>query len=347
MLKLYRRKPTGPYYLRGTIAGVSIYESTGTDQKPGADLIRIKRETEIFERHVLGKAATITFAQAALTYLEAGGEARFLGKILEHIGPATKLSDIDTAAINKAANAIFPDCAPATINRQLITPISAVINMAANDGLTDYRKFKRRKTPKFRTRWLTPEEAERLLRAASPHLKPILYCLLGTGARTAEALSIEAQFFYPNTGEIWLPNVKNDHPRMIQLPPRALTAMIKSDLPQDGPIFLTPKGKPYIMRTNGGGQIAGAMRKACESADLGPDVTPHTLRHTWATWYYSATRDFGGLMDLGGWQRAEMAQGYRKIAPADLAVRLAHHGWQFGQQRAPFESTTPRLYQVK
>ena len=80
---------------------------------------------------------------------------------------------------------------------------------------------------------------------------------------------------------------------------------------------------------NGGGQIQSAFATARARAGLGPDVTPHILRHTWATWFYAQTRDFGRMLDLGGWRTTSTAERYRKIAPADLAARLDRAGWDF------------------
>lgn len=329
MLKRYQRKTGGNWYLRGTVAGHSIHESTGTSERRIAEAIRIRREAELLERRAYGPKATVTFAEAALTYLESGGEGRFLTQILRHFGPDTLLAQIDNATVNRAALAIYPDARGATINRQLITPISAIINMAAKNDLCSPRHFKRRADDRKRLRWLTPEEAERLIAAAPPHLLAPLGLLLGGGCRTGEALALDVSTFYPNTGEAYLPDTKNGHPRMIRLPTRALDMVLSQDIPDVGPICRTPKGMPYVIRENGGGQIAGAFRKACEAADLGPEVTPHVLRHTWATWFYAQTRDFGGLLDLGGWQKADMANRYRKIPPSDLAGRLFAHGWDF------------------
>lgn len=329
MLKLFRRADKGNFYIRGTVAGCRVYESTGVSHRPTADAIRIRRESELLARRAYGKAQTLTFAEAALSYMQGGGESRFMARILHHFGPDTLIDDVDNAMINDLIAKHCGHLAPATINRQVITPISAVVNMAADEGLTRLRKFKRRKVPKMGKIWITPEEAERLINAASDHLRPILFCLLGTGARTSEVLGLDAAFYYPNTNEAWLPDTKNGHPRMLRMPERAARAIDASNPPDVGPIFLTPKGKPYVLRQNGGGQIAKAFNDARDAAGIDPAVTPHKLRHTWATWYYAATRDFGGLLDLGGWEKPEMAQGYRKIAPADLADRLLAHGWDF------------------
>lgn len=335
MLKCYQRTRGANYTLRGTVAGVRIYESTGTNRRALADAYRARREAEILERHTYGRATTTTFAQAALSYMRAGGEARFLRQLLEYFGPEARLTDIDNAAVFACAEALHGRSAPATINRCVITPISAVYNFAADDGLCERRRFRRRKGDNRRLRWLTPQEADALIEGAARHILPAIALMLGGGCRSSEALSLEAATYYQATGEAYITRSKNGDGRMIALPRRAQALLEAGGLPEAGPLCRTPKGQAYIMRENGGGQISGAFRKACDRAGLGPDVTPHVLRHTWATWYYAQTRDFGGLMDRGGWRKADMANRYRKIAPADLADRLIAHGWDFGARAAP------------
>lgn len=333
-LRLTRRTAGGNYYLRGAVAGQRIYESTGTSKRGAAEAIRIRRERDLLDRHVYGKAATLTFGEAALAYMDAGGEARFLEPILTHAGPDTLLHEIDNAWLSAAAEALYPGAAPATVNRQLIGPVSAIVNMAADEGLAEPRRFRRRREGAGRTRWLTPEEAEALLAAAAavqPHLLPALGLMLGGGARSGEVIGLTVERYYPATGEAWLAETKNGDARMIRLPGRAQELVLARPLPEAGAICRTPRGRAYIRRSNGGGQLSGAFTAARSKAGLGPDVTPHVLRHTWATWYYAATRDFGGLLDLGGWRKADMAQRYRKIAPSDLAERLLRHGWNFNQ----------------
>jgi integrase len=110
-------------------------------------------------------------------------------------------------------------------------------------------------------------------------------------------------------------------------------------LPSSGPVFTTDHGKPYetdrIAKSGkrDSASIKTAFNRARAAAGLqadGPDkVTPHTIRHTWATWHYAQNRDFGALLDLGGWSSADVANIYRKIAPDDLGARLLAHGWDF------------------
>jgi integrase len=322
------KKRGAVYYARGTVAGFLIRESTGCRTRPQADAWAIRREKEILDRHAYGAAATLTFGEAAHAYLQAGGEGRYLARILEHLGPRQLVAPIDNTMVLKWAGDLYPDAAPATINRQVIGPISAVVNMAAENGMTQPRKFRRLKSTGRRTRWLDPAEMDRLLDNAAAHLVPVLACLIGSGCRLSEALGADRTNWHPDTGELWLPETKNGHPRMVQMPARARD-MMAAGVALEGRLFRTPKGQPYVMREHCGGQVQTAFNNARTAAKLGSDVTPHVLRHTWATWYYAQTKDFGRMLDLGGWRTTVTAERYRKIAPANLGDRLAKHGWDF------------------
>jgi hypothetical protein len=48
------------------------------------------------------------------------------------------------------------------------------MKMAADDGLCDARTFRRRKVTTRKTRWLTPEEFDRLAAGLEPHIVPII-----------------------------------------------------------------------------------------------------------------------------------------------------------------------------
>jgi integrase len=329
-LKIFRRagSKSKTYYMRGTVAGHSVYKSTGLVARADAAAFANRYERQILERHALGEKATLTFAEAALDYMETGGEARFLPPILEHFGPDTRVADLDNRQLAEAAQAIYPAGSNATINRQLIKPVSAIVNRAAENGRADPKKFHTLPVPRSRRDWLDPAEFDAILAAAAPHAKPILMFLIGSGCRATEALSLEARNWHPATGEAWIAEAKNGWPRMVQLPQRARDHLVDYGLPVRGRVFLTPKGDPYVIRKNGGGQIKTALDNAVDLAGIGRRVTPHLLRHTWAVWFHAQTRSYGDLLDLGGW-RSSAAEIYRKAAPSDLARRLEAHGWDF------------------
>ena len=46
-----------------------------------------------------------------------------------------------------------------------------------------------------------------------------------------------------------------------------------------------------------------------------PDMSPHCLRHTFATWHYCVHRDLLKLKEDGGWQTITMVARYAKKMP--------------------------------
>jgi hypothetical protein len=98
------------------------------------------------------------------------------------------LAKVDQADIERTAWALYPAGSPATLNRQVFTPIAAVLNHAAKRRLCSMRVIERPGQPEGCVRWLTFAEAERLIQACSPHLRPLVVFLLATGARLSEAL---------------------------------------------------------------------------------------------------------------------------------------------------------------
>lgn len=327
-LKLIQLKPGGNFYVRGTVAGRKYFKSTGLSDRKAAEALRIRIEAEALERHALGDKATATFAEAAVNYMESGGERRFLAPLIKHFG-ATRLSEIDNRAINAAARAIYPNAKPSTINRQVITPMSAILTMDAEDRLCDPVRLRRRKVKAQKTRWLTPEEFDALADELPPHLQAIIGFQVATGARVRETLSLQISTLYLSAGQALLTETKNGKPRMVEIPDRAIPLILARELPDEGTAFRNHRGEPYQLRDNTGGQYKTSFNKARDRAGLGRDVTPHTVRHTWATWYHAQTGDFGRLLDLGGWSDADTANIYRKIAPEDLGDRLLKAGWDF------------------
>ena len=140
---LYEKLPcpsgssAAPNRLTGSSAAPSaasaFEESTGTDNKKIAEEIRAKREAEILAQSIYGRRATAAFAEAALSYLQSGGNKRFLDRAIRYFG-TTPLAKINQDAIDVGARRVYPNTSPATRNRQFYTPVSAVIKHAAKRG---------------------------------------------------------------------------------------------------------------------------------------------------------------------------------------------------------------------
>jgi integrase len=73
----------------------------------------------------------------------------------------------------------------------------------------------------------------------------------------------------------------------------------------------------------GGGQIKTAWRTAIKAAGLAArPITPHTCRHTWATWHATIHRDPMLLRHDGGWSSLALVQRYAHLAPRSMTGEM-------------------------
>jgi integrase len=351
-LKIITRRNGKTFYIRGTVRGQSVFESTGTTNAEQAEAYRAKREAELWTESVYGKRATVTFAHAVAAYMEAEPRTEttrtHLRRLLAHFG-TTKLESIGQQELDDAYKAILTKGAQATGAtklRAVLTPLRAVLEFAAIRGWCNKPAFQRPKVQQVRMQFLRPAEATALVEAAAPHIQPLLIFLIGTGARMSEALELEWKDvdLAGKRAVVWQ---KQGDERHIDLPPVVVNALegIKGRV---GRVFRpvrsrTPYGAKsgkqigtsyYNTGRTGGGQIKNAWATACKKAGFAghdrvwipkgsdkpktkfvPDLTPHCLRHTFATWHYCLHRDLIRLKDDGGWRTITMVARYAKKMP--------------------------------
>lgn len=349
-IRLYQRPGSRLYYLRGTVRGIRVYETTGTERRDVAEAIRAKREAALLEESVFGKRAVVSFQRAALSYVEfeerSDRTEADVQRLVDYFG-AVLLSSIDQAAADRAVSELLDvDAAPATKRRAVYAPLTAILNHAHARGWCDAPGFDQPKLPRGKTRWLTPAEALSLIGTAAPHLRPLLRFILCTGARMSEALDLDWGDVDLSACKAVFRDTKNGSDRAAALTPEAVLAL--ANLPavdEDeagakvcrGKVFRRDDGKPYAdAERQYGGQIKTAWRTACSRAGLGmwvegngkpifePNLTPHDLRHTWASWFYALTRDTLLLKAEGGWQSAAMVERYAHLMPSALVLEIAN-----------------------
>jgi integrase len=320
-LKLVRRGKSQNYYLRGTVRGIGVFETTGTDDRKAAEAIRIKRENEVLDVSIFGPAATTTFAAAALSYLEEGGERRFLGTCDEETGEWSLLighfgnmvvGKIRQAEVDAAALAIYPDAQAATRKRQVYVPVSAVLRHAARKGWCTMPSFRHPRVKQPVTKWSTPERLGRLLPHCTPKLRRLVVFLTYTGARISEALRIDwdADVSLERRSVI-LRRTKNGKPRSVNLPDPLLAEL--AAVPNEerhGKLFGWAARKA----------VYGPLKRACKKAGV-EYLPPHQQgRHTYATWMRTyAGMDLIGLKEAGGWETLSSVERYAHVVPNEAA----------------------------
>lgn len=328
-LKLKRKKGSRNWYIRGTVRGQYVEESTGTDQRGPAEDLRIKREAELLDRSIHGPSKTATFAEAVVGYLTRGGAAQYLDPLLNRFG-LINLSMIDQQAIDTAALELYPDASNDTRNRQVYTPTIAVLNDAAAQKLCAWQRFKRPKLAKGRVRFLEPKDAERLIAAAPDKLRPLMIFLFYTGCRIGEAVSLDWAFVNLTkrhaaivtgssgrklaeieAGPVDQVATKNEDARGVRLHDRVLVALAN-----------LPHRKGLVFGYNTRWLVYDDWATALKAAKI-KNFTPHDCRHTWATWMRRfGGLDLPGLVATGAWKDMKSVERYAHVAASEVQSAL-------------------------
>lgn len=343
MLKLTKR-PKSPYYVaRGTIDGKRVEVSTKRTTLPEARA-ELKRIIAEVTAPPVPQGAEMTFAAAATAYHEAKPTARFLEPLRRHFG-STPLSQITGAEMKRAAGALYPSASAATIRRQLYTPVKAIMNMASEDAGFALPRIKSPTGGAKRTAFMTPKQAEKLLKALdddqNAYMAPLVVFMLGQGVRLGEALMLRAEDVSIENRFAILRDTKNGEERRVSLISRVADAIAPlPSIEAGGEVFRRFDGEAFRVGNASGGQIAKAFSRAVKAAGLGEGIiTPHVCRHTWATWFYAQTKDVRRLQEEGGWKSGEW-QRYVKLGTPELGASALASGWDF---RLPGENRGSRV----
>lgn len=327
------RKGKSPNWsMRGTHLRVYVDRSCGTDRQAIARRILRDLESRIERGEYPEKPVAPTgptFLSAAIAYMRAGGEREPMARLIAHFGE-TPIAEIDQQVLDAAAIALHPDAKPATRNRKVYTPVSAVLHHA---GLPVVFRRPAKSKGEQRTDFMTPADATAVIAAAEAQdaeFGLMLRFLLYTGVRIGEALALRWEDTQIEEAYALVRTSKNGDPRPLRLRPDLRDALIAH---RDNRDF----GKVFRFRMGGGfkERLVKAKLTACgvpiparrrhqpkEERRIPPHrlhwVTFHTFRHTWATWM----RRYGGLDEIGliatgNWRDPRSARRYAHAVPRD------------------------------
>jgi integrase len=173
---------------------------------------------------------------------------------------------------------------------------------------------------KRRVRWLTKEEAFRLLDALPTHQKQLTRFALATGLRQANVLGLEWSEVDMQRRTAWVHADEAKGGEAIGVPLNDdAVAVLREEVGKHPLRVFTFKGRPL------GQANTKAWRNALKRAGI-KNFRWHDLRHVWATWHMMAGTTMAELQELGAWKSAEMVRRYAHFAPEQLrtaANRLA------------------------
>jgi integrase len=299
---------------------------------------------EELKRPVVKAAASITVAQAFEKYYAAKSRKRSLAedrRLGEHLmavfGGDTPLSAVTASRIAeyKAARLATTSrqtggvLSAASINRPLAL-LRHVLRLAHEEweALDIVPRVRLEREAQGRLRWLTPEEAARLLAACTESknddLADLVEFALFTGVRQSEALRLTWDRVDRARGVILLESTKSNNRREVPLNDAADGVLARRGGRVDGLVFRSANWDRY--RT--------AWESAVKRAKLS-DVRFHDLRHTFASWAVQKRVTLYELKDVLGHSSLTMVQRYAHLAPEHRrAAAAALDGILQGTKRA-------------
>ncbi|WP_188381933.1 tyrosine-type recombinase/integrase [Oxalicibacterium faecigallinarum] len=225
------------------------------------------------------------------------------------------LHSIDRAMIEKIRQAkIDSGASNATVNRVLAV-LRSVLRRACIDWewLTKVPYFRLLKEPTRRIRFLTKEEAIKLLHELPPHLSDMAAFTLATGLRRANVTGLRWDQVNLTLRQAWIhpDQAKARKPIAVPLNNDAFMIVAKQHGKHRTHVF-SYEGKPITQAST------AAWYKALKRCGI-EDFRWHDLRHTWASWHAQAGTPLFVLQELGGWESAEMVRRYAHLSTTHLA----------------------------
>jgi len=190
-MSLYKRKDSPYWWVKLTVSGHRVSESTGTASKRQAQEYHDKRRAELWEQQRLGVKPRRTWDEAVLRYLDEEVNKKSINDEKLHLRWwQPRLEGMDLSQITRDVVDRYKQesqssgRSDATTNRRLQV-LRAILRRAALEWewLDRIPRFRLLKEPQGRVRYLTREEAGRLLAELPDHLRAMARFSLATGLR--------------------------------------------------------------------------------------------------------------------------------------------------------------------
>lgn len=291
--RLYKRGSV--WWIDGKFTHGRVRESSRETERRHAESYALRREGEERRREEFGDEAVITFGAAAGIYLDAGKSARYLTPIFnkwEH----RLVRDIKPGNVHDLARELYPAAGPATRNRQVISPVQAVINHAAKRGYCPPIRVERLFVPTPERKTAPAGWLDKFMAHAKPHLGALAQFMAMTGARITESTTLDWEDVKLPERTAYLRHTKNGEPRMVALP---------------GPLVVTLGALPgeHKGRVFGYPNRHGPQRPwvTAEKRARIPHIPPHDAgRRLFATTMIQAGIDPVTVAKAGGWKSVRM-----------------------------------------
>lgn len=141
----------------------------------------------------------------------------------------------------------------------------------------------------------------------------VLMLLYYTGVRLDELLNLKWEDFDFQRKTLHLKTAKGSRERVLFFHQKTIDLINTFGLKKEGLVFQSNRNKKYNSRS-----IQMIVRTAAQKAGIKKKVTPHTLRHSFATHLLEAGADIRSIQTLLGHKNLQTTQIYTHIANKDI-----------------------------
>ena len=237
------------------------------------------------------------------------------------------ISSIDKAAADDyKAHRLAEGVSNSTVNRERAV-LGRIMTLAFDWGrLRDLplQRMAKLEEPPALDRFLTHEEADKLIDKAPRHLKPFIVTALETGGRRSEVLDLKWEDVDLPGGRIWFRKTKSGKSRSVPITP-VLGSVLRSLL-KVRPAREDLRDWVFTHRGRKMEDVRTAWAVTIEGAELGEDVTVHTLRHTFASWFIISGGDLYRLQNLLGHHSLKQTERYTHLSQEYMQSAVSRMG---------------------
>jgi len=315
---LYKRGKT--WWIDFTAAnGQRIRRSACTTDKTKAQELHDQLKAQTWREVHLGAIPRHTWDEAGLRWIDERNFKASIGKDMTELAwlqpyfSGKYLDELNRTYISEVLEKKRQETSASNANRYLAL-IRSILNACVVWGwLENSPKLSPYKEPRRRIRWLTPDEAGRLLAELPEHLKEMVIFSLATGLRQANVALLRWNQVDLQRGVAWIHPDQAKARKAIGVPlNETAVGVIRRQIGRHPIYVFTYKNRP-VRQTN-----TKAWKKALDRAGI-QDFRWHDLRHTWASWHVQSGTSLSRLQEMGGWESVEMVRRYAHIAPEHLA----------------------------
>jgi integrase len=320
-MSLFKRKDSPYWWVKLAHNGRRIQRSTGTSDKAKAREYHDKLKASLWDQERLGIKPGRTWNEAVVRYLaettykasqsDDKVQLRWADKFLNGV----ELGSINRNLLDRIMTARQAGgVANSTVNRTMEV-IRAVLRRATHEWewLDKAPRVRMLPEPKRRVRWITRDQADRLMLELPGHLAAMARFSLETGLRRANVTGLEWSQVDLARRTAWIHPDQAKARKAIAVPlSAAAVVVLREQVGKHATHVFSYRGK-RLRQAN-----TKAWRKALSRVGI-ENFRWHDLRHTWASWHVQAGTPLHVLQELGGWECAEMVRKYAHLSTAHLA----------------------------